>query len=69
MKRKAKQKGQWLEEQEEQVLTEINAAELIAAETRNSVSQPGRSHVLLTERGQKKGLKNKQRKRTPRETQ
>ncbi len=58
IKRMAKQRGQWLEDHEDQVLTEIRAAEPIPEETRVLCASLDGVNVLLSEPGQKKGRPN-----------
>jgi hypothetical protein len=58
IKRMAKQMGQWLEEHEDEVLTEIRAEELIPEETRVLCASMDGVNVLLSESGKKKGRPN-----------
>ena len=58
IKRMAQQMGQWLEEHEDQVLTEIRAQEAIPEETRVLCASLDGVNVLLSEPGKKKGRPN-----------
>jgi hypothetical protein len=58
IKRMAKQMGQWLEEHEDEVLTEIRAEEPISEETRVLCASMDGVNVLLSESGKKKGRPN-----------
>jgi hypothetical protein len=58
IKRMARQMGQWLEEHEDEVLTEIRAAEPIPEETRVLCASVDGVNVLLSEPGKKKGRPN-----------
>jgi len=58
IKRMAKQMGQWLEEQEDEVLTEIRAEEPIPEEARVLCASMDGVNVLLSEPGKKMGRPN-----------
>lgn len=58
IKRMAKQMGQWLEEHEDEVLTEIRAEEPIPEETRVLCASMDGVNVLLSEPGKKQGRPN-----------
>jgi len=58
IKRMAQQMGQWLEEHEDQVLTEIRAEEAVSEETRVLCASLDGVNVLLSEPGKKKGRPN-----------
>jgi hypothetical protein len=58
IKRMAQQMGQWLEEHEDQVLTEIRAQEAVPEETRVLCASLDGVNVLLSEPGKKKGRPN-----------
>lgn len=58
IKRMAKQMGQWLEEHEDEVLTEIRAEEPIPKETRVLCASMDGVNVLLSEPGKKTGRPN-----------
>lgn len=58
IKRMAKQMGQWLEEHEDEVLTEIRVEEPIPEETRALCASVDGVNVLLSEPGKKKGRPN-----------
>jgi hypothetical protein len=58
IKRMAKQMGQWLEEHEDEVLTEIRAEEPLLEETRVLCASLDGVNVLLSEPGKKKGRPN-----------
>lgn len=58
IKRMAKQMGQWLEEHEAEVLTEIRVEEPIPEETRVLCASMDGVNVLLSEPGKKKGRPN-----------
>ncbi len=58
IKRMAKQMGQWLEEHEDEVLTEIRVEETIPEETRVLCASMDGVNVLLSEPGKKKGRPN-----------
>jgi len=58
IKRMAKEMGQWLEEHEDEVLTEIRVEETIPEETRVLCASMDGVNVLLSEPGKKKGRPN-----------
>jgi hypothetical protein len=58
IKRMARQMGQWLEEHEEETLTEIRAEEPVPSETRVVCASLDGVNVLLSEPGKKKGRPN-----------